>query len=66
MSGADPRFHAAWHEWLRALATDADAALAAAHVYRDLDTAARDASTLSSLRCPAPPTSGRMRCLAYR
>jgi hypothetical protein len=28
---------------LRALATDADAAIAAAHVYRDLDPAARDA-----------------------
>jgi hypothetical protein len=43
MAVADPRFHAAWHEWLRALATDADAALAAAHVYRDLDVDARDA-----------------------
>lgn len=43
MAVADPRFHAAWQEWLRALATDADAALAAAHVYRDLDGAARDA-----------------------
>ncbi|APR87110.1 hypothetical protein A7982_12459 [Minicystis rosea] len=40
---ADPRLMAAWQEWLRALATDADAALAAAHVYRDLDEAARDA-----------------------
>jgi hypothetical protein len=43
MAVADPRFHAAWQEWLRALATDADAALAAAHVYRDLDADARDA-----------------------
>jgi hypothetical protein len=43
MATADPRFHAAWQEWLRALATDADAALAAAHVYRDLDSEARDA-----------------------
>jgi len=42
-AAADPRFHAAWQEWLRALATDADAALAAAHVYRDLDGDARDA-----------------------
>jgi hypothetical protein len=43
MESPDPRFHAAWQEWLRALATDADAALAAAHVYRDLDGHARDA-----------------------
>ncbi len=43
MAAADPRFQAAWQQWLRALATDADAALAAAHVYRDLDGAARDA-----------------------
>jgi hypothetical protein len=43
MAAPDPRFRAAWHEWLRALATDADAALAAAHVYRDLDPAGRDA-----------------------
>jgi hypothetical protein len=39
----DPRFDAAWRAWLNALATDADAALAAAHVYRDLDADARDA-----------------------
>ncbi|MFT3769232.1 MAG: hypothetical protein QM820_27655 [Minicystis sp.] len=39
----DPRLLAAWQEWLRALATDADAAIAAAHVYRDLDEDARDA-----------------------
>lgn len=43
MAVPDPRFHAAWQEWLRALATDADAALAAAHVYRELDVGARDA-----------------------
>jgi hypothetical protein len=43
MAAPDPRFHAAWQEWLRALATDADAALAAAHVYRDLDADGRDA-----------------------
>src|SRR6185312_1733226 len=43
MAAADPRFHAAWQEWLRALATDADAALAAAHVYRELEGDARDA-----------------------
>jgi hypothetical protein len=40
---ADPRLVAAWQEWLRALATDADAALAAAQVYGDLDPQARDA-----------------------
>jgi hypothetical protein len=39
----DPRMRAAWQEWLRALATDADAAIAAAHVYRDLAPEARDA-----------------------
>jgi len=39
----DPRFEAAWRAWLAALATDADAALAAAHVYRDLDADARAA-----------------------
>jgi len=43
MAAADPRFHAAWQEWLRALATDADAALAAAHVYHELEGDARDA-----------------------
>jgi hypothetical protein len=41
--GSDPRLLAAWREWLRALATDADAAIAAAHVYRDLEAPARDA-----------------------
>lgn len=40
---ADPRFVVAWKAWLGALATDADAAIAAAHVYRDLSDAARDA-----------------------
>ena len=40
---ADPRLLAAWKEWLRVLAIDADAAIAAAHVYRDLDPPARDA-----------------------
>jgi hypothetical protein len=53
MAVADPRFHAAWQEWLRALATDADAALAAAHVYRDLDADARDA-LLSALTEDSP------------
>jgi hypothetical protein len=49
----DPRAHAAWREWLRALATDADAAIAAAHVYRDLDASARDA-WLDALREDSP------------
>ena len=34
---------AAWHEWLGALATDAEAAIAAAHVYGELGPEARDA-----------------------
>jgi hypothetical protein len=37
----DPRILAAWREWLAALATNAEAALAAAHVYADLTPAAR-------------------------
>lgn len=43
VAGVDPRLRSAWQEWLRALATDADAALAAAHVYRDLDGGGREA-----------------------
>ncbi|UQA63294.1 hypothetical protein [Polyangium aurulentum] len=39
----DPRIRAAWREWLAALASDAEAALAASHVYADLSPAARDA-----------------------
>jgi hypothetical protein len=39
----DPRILAAWDEWLGALATNAEAALAAAHVYGDLTAGARDA-----------------------
>jgi hypothetical protein len=39
----DPRIRAAWREWLAALASDAEAALAASHVYADLTPAARDA-----------------------
>src|SRR5215217_4808568 len=44
-SGAlvDPRILAAWREWLSALATDAEAAIAAAHVYGELGPEARDA-----------------------
>lgn len=39
----DPRMLAAWHEWLAALATDAEAAIAASHVYGELAPDARDA-----------------------
>src|SRR5687767_15133516 len=39
----DPRILAAWHEWLTALASDAEAALAAAQVYAELGPEARDA-----------------------
>ena len=39
----DPRFVEAWREWLAALATDADSALAAAHVYEQLEPDGRDA-----------------------
>lgn len=38
----EPRFLAAWREWLAALATDAEAAIAAAQVYGALPAAARD------------------------
>lgn len=41
-AGADPRVIAAWCEWLDALATDAEAALAAAMAYKALDASARD------------------------
>ncbi len=39
----DPRLLAAWREWLSALATDAEAAIAASHVYGELPPDARDA-----------------------
>lgn len=39
----EPRMLAAWREWLAALATDADAALAAADLYAGLAPPARDA-----------------------
>lgn len=39
----DPRIHAAWREWLRALATDAEAAIAAGYVYDTLTPEAREA-----------------------
>jgi len=54
-SGApvDPRILAAWRQWLAALATDAEAAIAAAHVYGELAPEARDA-WLDALREDAP------------
>jgi len=39
---SEARVVEAWREWLRALATDAEAALAAAIAYRELDGKARD------------------------
>lgn len=54
LSGAvDPRILAAWRQWLGALATDAEAAIAAAHVYGELAPEARDA-WLAALREDAP------------
>lgn len=55
-AGVDPRLRAAWKEWLRALATDADAAIAAAQVYQDLDDAGREA-WLDALAEDAPSLS---------
>ena len=52
----DPRFLAAWREWLSALASDADAALAATDVYEGLDPSARDA-WLDALAEDAPSLS---------
>jgi len=49
----DPRILAAWRQWLAALATDAEAAIAAAHVYGELAPEARDA-WLDALREDAP------------
>ncbi len=43
LPGIEPRILAAWREWLSALATDAEAAIAAAHVYGELGPEARDA-----------------------
>jgi hypothetical protein len=39
----EPRILEAWREWLAKLATDAEAAIAAAHVYAELEDEARDA-----------------------
>ncbi len=51
-SGVDPRVVAAWCEWLDALATDAEAALAAAMAYKALDGASRN-RWLSALEADA-------------
>lgn len=50
---ADARVLAAWCEWLDALGTDAEAALAAAMAYKQLDDAARD-TWLSALEHDLP------------
>jgi hypothetical protein len=50
---ADPRVHSAWRSWLSALATDAEAAMAAALAYESLPAAARDA-WLDAIDADAP------------
>ena len=52
-AGVDARVIDVWCEWLGALATDAEAALAAAMAYKELDDAARD-RWLSALEQDAP------------
>lgn len=42
-AAADPRLYEAWRTWLVSLASDAEAALGAAHAYADLDDGGRDA-----------------------
>jgi hypothetical protein len=53
---ADPRVRRAWREWLGALATDAEAALAAALAYGGLDAKARE-DWLRVLEHDAPKVS---------
>jgi hypothetical protein len=55
-AGVDARVLDAWCAWLRALATDAEAALSAAMAYKDLDGPARD-TWLSALEQDAPELS---------
>lgn len=43
MTEVEPRILAAWRQWLSALATDPEAAIAAAHVYGALSEEGRDA-----------------------
>lgn len=52
----EPRFLAAWREWLSALAHDPEAAIAAAHVYGELEPDAREA-WLAALVEDAPKLS---------
>jgi hypothetical protein len=53
VSSLDPRTHAAWRTWLTALATNADAATAAALAYESLGDDGRDA-WLDALDADAP------------
>lgn len=55
-SGKDAHAHAAWRKWLSALATDADAALAAALAYESLTPEGREA-WLAALAADAPEVS---------
>jgi hypothetical protein len=56
---AERRILAAWREWLAALATDAEAAIAAAHVYAELSPEVREAwldvLAEDAPRLPVPP-----------
>ena len=52
-ASVDPRIMAAWQQWLNALATDPEAAIAAAQVYGELSSEARDA-WLNALAEDAP------------
>jgi hypothetical protein len=52
-AGLDPRVRAAWRTWLSALATDAEAAMAAALAYESLPADGRDA-WLDALDADAP------------
>ncbi|MFO0550252.1 MAG: hypothetical protein U0271_17795 [Polyangiaceae bacterium] len=53
MAEIEPRILAAWREWLAALATNPEAAIAAAHVYGALSSEGRDA-WLQALEEDAP------------
>lgn len=56
---SEHRIIAAWREWLAALATDAEAAIAAAHVYAEFSPEVRDAwldvLAEDAPRLPVPP-----------
>ena len=51
--GDEPRSRAVWRQWLSSMARDAEAALAAAIAYRDMDAMGRE-SWLDSLTFDAP------------